>query len=135
MASAKPTRVTTSTTPREMTAVCDVTTRLSAWLRRLPPQQDRIERLIAELDERFRGRTEPISSSACAEIEQVAWPYSRHLTLDYDPAGTDPPDEEDPGWPEPDSEAIRRCGAEVRQVSRLEDGACLIRIDGLEALR
>jgi Peptidase family S41 len=136
MASAKPARVTTSTTPpRKTTAVSDVTTRLSAWLRRLPPQQDRIERLIAELDERFRGRAEPISSRACAEIEQVAWSYSRHLLLDYDPAGTDPPDEEDPGWPEPDAEAIRHCAAQVRHVSRLEGGACLIRMDGLEALR
>jgi hypothetical protein len=135
MPSAEPTPVTTSTPPPKMTAVSDVTTQLSAWLRRLPPQQDRIERLIAELDERFRGRTEPISSSACAEIEQVAWPYSRHLLLDYDPAGTDPPDEEDPGWPEPDPETVRHCGAQVTQVSRLEGGACLIRIDGLEALR
>jgi hypothetical protein len=118
-----------------MTTVSDMTNQLSSWLRRLPPQQDRIERLLAELDERFRGRTEPISSSACAEIEQVAWSYSRHLLLDYDPDGTDPPDEEDSGWPEPDSETIRHCGAQVRQVSRLEGGACLIRIDGLEALR
>lgn len=70
----------------------------------------------------------------CREIERVAWPYSRHLLLHYDRDGAGEPDEEDPGWPEPDPEAILPCAAQVRQVSRLDRGACLIRIDGFESL-
>jgi hypothetical protein len=62
-----------------VTTVTEVTIRLAAWLRRLPPAQERIDRLLAELEERFAGRTEPITEDACAEIERVAWPYSRHL--------------------------------------------------------
>ena len=119
---------------REVTTVTEVITRLAAWLRRLPPPQERIGRLLAELEERFAGRTERITEDACAEIERVAWPYSRHLLLRYDPDGAGEPDEEDPGWPEPDPEAIVPRAAQVRQVSRLDGGACLIRIDGFESL-
>lgn len=64
-----------------MTTVTEVITRLAAWLRRLPPPQERIDRLPAELEERVAGRTERITEDACAEIERVAWPYSRHLLL------------------------------------------------------
>jgi hypothetical protein len=118
----------------EVTTVTEVITRLAAWLRRLPPPQERIDRLLAELEERFAGRTERITEDACAEIERVAWPYSRHLLLQYDRDGAGEPDEEDPGWPEPDPEAILPRAAQVRQVSRLDRGACLIRIDGFESL-
>jgi hypothetical protein len=118
----------------EVTTVSEVITRLAAWLRRLPPPQERIDRLLAELEERFAGRTERITGGACAEIERVAWPYSRHLLLQYDRDGAGEPDEEDPGWPEPDPEAILPRAAQVRQVSRLDGGACLIRIDGFESL-
>lgn len=104
----------------EVTTVTEVITRLAAWLRRLPPPQERIDRLLAELEERFAGRTEPITQDACAEIERVAWPYSRHLLLQYDRDGAGEPDEEDPGWPEPDPEAILPHAAQVRQVSRLD---------------
>jgi hypothetical protein len=72
--------IAASTAPAlEVTTVTEVITRLAAWLRRLPPPQERIGRLLAELEERFAGRTEPITKDACAEIERVAWPYSRHL--------------------------------------------------------
>lgn len=118
----------------EVTTVTEVITRLAAWLRRLPPPQERIDRLLAELEGRFAARTEPITQDACAEIERVAWPYSRHLLLQYDRDGAGEPDEEDPGWPEPDPEAILPYAAQVRQVSRLDRGACLIRIDGFESL-
>src|SRR5947208_259977 len=119
-----------STAPAlEVTTVTEVITRLAAGLRRLPPPQERIDRLLAELEERFAGRTEPVTEDACAEIERVAWPYSRHLRLQYDRDGAGEPDEEDPGWPEPDPEAIWSRAAQVRQVARLEGGACLIRID------
>jgi hypothetical protein len=118
----------------QVITVVGVTTRLATWLRRLPPPQERIDRLLAELDERFTGRTEPITADACVEIERVAWPYSRHLLLHYDRDGTGTPDEQDPGWPEPDLESILLSAAQVRQVSRLDGGACLIRLDGFEPL-
>jgi hypothetical protein len=119
----------------DVSTVADLTARLAAWLRRLPPPQQRIVGLVAELDRRFSGRTEPVTRDACAELEQVCWPHSRHLLLDFDPAGTGTPDEEDPGWSEPDPDAIRRNAAQVREASRLDSGVRLIRIDGFEALQ
>jgi hypothetical protein len=57
-----------STVPAlEVTTVTEVITRLAAWLRRLPPPQERIDRLLAELEERFAGRTERITEDACAD--------------------------------------------------------------------
>src|SRR5215468_1718191 len=80
--------IAASTAPAvEVTTVSEVITRLAAWLRRLPPPQKRIDRLLAELEDRFAGRTERITEGACAEIERVAWPYSRHLLLQYDRDG------------------------------------------------
>lgn len=117
-----------------VTTVAEVVTRIAGWLRRLPPPQERIGRLVAELEERFAGRAEPVTAEACAEIERVAWPYSRHLQLQYDRDGAGEPDQEDPGWPEPDPAEIMPQAAQVRQVSRLDSGVCLIRIDGFEAL-
>lgn len=136
MATIKTTPVTAARTAPavEATTVTEVITRLVAWLRRLPPPQERIDRLVAELEEHFAGRTEPVTQDACAEIERAAWPYSRHLLLQYDRDGTGEPDEEDPGWPEPNPEAIWPHAAQVRQVSRLDGGVCLISIDGFEAL-
>lgn len=90
-----PTIAASTATARELTTVSEVITRLATWLRRLPPPQERIDRLLAELEERFAGRTERITEGACAEIERVAWPYSRHLLLEYDPDGAGEPDEED----------------------------------------
>src|ERR1700759_251728 len=107
----------------EVTTVTEVITRLAAWLRRLPPPQERIDRLLAELEDRFAGRTEPITQDPGAEIEPVAWPYAGDLPLQYDRGGGGEPDEEDPGWPEPDPEAILPYAAQVRQVSRLDTGA------------
>jgi Peptidase family S41 len=129
-----PDRAASTAPAPELTTVTEVVTRLAAWLRRLPPPQERIDRLLAELEERFAGRAERITADGCAEIERVAWPYSRHLLLQYDPDGVGEPDEEDPGWPEPDPEAILPRAAQVQKVSRLDSGACLIRIDGFESL-
>jgi hypothetical protein len=86
MATIKTTPVIAASTASalEVTTVTEVITRLAAWLRRLPPPQERIDRLLAALEERFAGRTERITQDACAEIERVAWPYSRHLLLQYD---------------------------------------------------
>jgi len=123
-----------ATTTPTVSTVAELTDRLVVWLRRLPPPQERIDQLVAVLHERFAGRTDPITEAACGEIERAAWPYSRHLLLNYDPDGTGIPDEEDPGWPEPDPAAVLPHAAQVRTVSRLDGGACLIRIDGFESL-
>jgi hypothetical protein len=79
--------------------VSDLITRLASWLRRLPPPDERFVRLAAALEEQFGGRRDPATAAACAEIERVAWRYSRHLLLHFDPAGTGAPDEVAPGWP------------------------------------
>jgi len=115
--------------------ISDLVARLTGWLRRLPPPHERYERLAAALGEEFAGRTDPVTAAACAEIERAAWPSARHLLLHFDPAGTAAPDEVAPGWPEPDPAAVGRSAAQVREVSRLDGGVCLIRVDGFDALR
>jgi len=115
--------------------ISDLTARLTGWLRTLPPPHERYERLAAALEREFAARTDPITAAACAEIERVAWPHARHLLLHFDPSGTDPPDEVAPSWPEPDPAAIGPAAAQVREVSRVDGGACLIRVDGFDALR
>ncbi|BCB79551.1 hypothetical protein GCM10022251_42040 [Phytohabitans flavus] len=115
--------------------ISDLIDRLTGWLRRLPPPHERFERLATVLEEEFGGRRDPITAAACAEIERVAWPYARHLLLHFDPAGTRTPDEVAPGWPEPDPAVVGLSAAQVRQVSRVDGDACLIRVDGFDALR
>jgi C-terminal processing protease CtpA/Prc len=114
--------------------ISDLTARLAGWLRSLPPPHERYERLAAALVRDFEGRSDPVTAAACAEIERVCWPHSRHLLLTFEADGTDPPDEVAPGWPEPDPAAIAPAAAQVREVSRLDGGACVIRIDGFDAL-
>jgi hypothetical protein len=115
--------------------ISDLVTRLARWLRSLPPPHERYERLAAAVEEEFGGRRDPITAAACAEIERVAWPHSRHLVLTFEADGTSAPDEVAPGWEDPDPAAIAPVAAQVREVSRLDGGACLIRVDGLDALR
>jgi C-terminal processing protease CtpA/Prc len=115
--------------------VSDMISRLAGWLRRLPPPHERFTRLAAALEEEFGGRRDPITAAACAEIERVAWPCARHLLVHFDPSGTGTPDEVAPGWPEPDPAVILPSAAHVREVSRVDGDACLIRVDGFDALR
>jgi hypothetical protein len=115
-----------------MTDVRTVVRRMNGWLDRLMAPSDRIGALTAALAARFGDRTDPVDAAACAEIERAAWAHSRHLLLAYEPDGTDPPDTESPGWPDEDLAAARRRAGAVSEVHRLPDGACLIRVEGLE---
>jgi hypothetical protein len=115
-----------------MTDVRTVVRRVNGWLDRLMAPSDRIGALTAALAARFGDRTDPVDAAACAEIERAAWAHSRHLLLAYEPDGTDPPDTESPGWPDENLAAARRRAGAVSEVRRLPDGACLIRVDGLE---
>jgi len=108
--------------------------RLAGWLPRLMPDRDRADALATLLTETFAGRTDPVDAAVCAEVERVAWTYSRHLMLTFEPDGTDPPDTENHGWPAPDLAGIRRRAAAISEVRRLPDGTCVIRVDGLEPI-
>ena len=118
--------------PAHATTVKDLTKRLAGWLRRLPPEQERMAALVRDLDAHFGSRTDPVTEEACREIERAAWAYSRHLELVFDPAGTDPPDEESKGWDDPDPDEVLRRGAGIRQVRRVVGDVCVLQIDGLE---
>jgi peptidase S41-like protein len=116
----------------DATTVGDLTRRLVGWLRRLPPEQERMASLVRDLDAHLGSRTDPVTEQACREIERIAWAYSRHLELIFDPAGTDPPDEESKGWDDPDPEEVLRRAAGISQVRRVVDGVCVLQVDGLE---
>jgi alkanesulfonate monooxygenase SsuD/methylene tetrahydromethanopterin reductase-like flavin-dependent oxidoreductase (luciferase family) len=68
------------------TTVQDLIRWLNDWLRALPPEQERITKLIDELRTRFGERTDPVTATVCREIEAAAWAYSRHLALAFDPS-------------------------------------------------
>ena len=113
-------------------AVCTLVTRLTEWLPRLMPDRDRADALCAALAARFAGRDDPVTADLCAEIERVAWIYSRHLQLTFEPDGTSPPDSESRGWPPEDPAAVRQRAGSVSEVRRSPDGTCVIRVDGLD---
>ncbi len=104
---------------------------LVAWLRRLMPAGDRLDRLVGELALGFGADPRPVTAAVCREIEQRAWPHSRHLALRFEPDGTAPPDEVSRGWPPPDADEVRARAASVTEVRRI-GGACLIRVDDLD---
>ena len=116
----------------DVTTVHDLVSRLTYWLRRLPPQEDRIMSLIADLERHLGNRSDPVTADACREIERRAWTYSRHLELHFDPEGTAAPDEESNGWDAPDPAEVLGRAAAVSHVRRTGDGICTIQIDSLE---
>src|SRR5215218_1651600 len=71
------------------------------------PEEDRRAALIAELS----GRDDrPVDPAVCAELQERARRFSRHLDVEWVPEGGLVPDTESRGWPEPDAAevAIRR---------------------------
>ena len=111
--------------------VADLVGRLNGWLRRLMPEGPRRDRLTGALAVAADGR--PVTATACRRLEQVAWQHSRHLELQFDPAGRNRPDEEPRGWPAADPAATRIRAAGVSAVRRLDDGTALIVVDALES--
>ncbi|HET6531301.1 MAG TPA: S41 family peptidase [Actinoplanes sp.] len=122
---------------------------LTGWLRRLMPDEPRLDRLTADLavaagggpvtatggggPVTVAGGGGPVTAAACGELERVAWRHARHLELHFDPAGGGTPDDEPRGWPASDPAAARARGAGVSAVRRLDDGTGLIVLDGLES--
>ncbi|MEV6636209.1 S41 family peptidase [Actinoplanes sp. NPDC051470] len=108
--------------------------RVAGWLERLMPADDRRDQLVLELQQRFGADPTEVTAAACREVERVAWAYSRHLLLVFEPDGTDPADEVSKGWPPPDGEDIKRRAGGVGEVRRLAGGTALIRVDALDAV-
>jgi C-terminal processing protease CtpA/Prc len=85
----------------------DLCAALTGWLERLMPEDDRRAALIAELS----GRDDrPVDPAVCAELQERARRFSRHLDVEWVPEGRLVPDTESRGWPEPDAAevAVRR---------------------------
>jgi C-terminal processing protease CtpA/Prc len=85
----------------------DLCAALTGWLERLMPEDDRRAALIAELS----GRDDrPVDPGVCAELQERARRFSRHLDVEWVPEGRLVPDTESRGWPEPDAAevAVRR---------------------------
>ena len=113
--------------------VGELVERLSGWIERLMPAEERRDRLVVEVRERFGGSRDAVTAGVCREIERVAWEHSRHLLLVFEADGTEPADEESKGWPPDDPDEVRKRAAGVSEVRRLDGGACLIRVYGLDA--
>ncbi|GAA0522226.1 hypothetical protein Ade02nite_81500 [Paractinoplanes deccanensis] len=92
------------------------------------PAGPRLDKLLADL---APLRHTPVTP---AELEAVCQRTVRHLELHVDPESAASPDEEPPGWPPADPEAVRRKAAGLTSVSRRDDGTCTIKIDSLEPL-
>ncbi|HKG63168.1 MAG TPA: S41 family peptidase [Solirubrobacteraceae bacterium] len=85
----------------------DLCAALTGWLERLMPEEDRRAALIAELS---RPDDRPVDPAVCAELQERARRFSRHLDVEWVPEGGLVPDTESRGWPEPDAAevAVRR---------------------------
>lgn len=114
--------------------VSDVVGRLVTWFDRLMPPDGRRDTLISTLRAGFGDDDGPATAERLAEVERHAWTVSRHVALFVDPAGTEPPTVDEPAWPPPDPDDVRRRAANVTRVERLADGTGLLRIDGLDAV-
>jgi hypothetical protein len=114
--------------------VAELVDRLVFWLGRLMPAGDRLDRLTTELRDTFGTRAEPVTAENCRAVQECAWRHSRHLELQFDPAGAATPDEESPGWPPVDPAAVRARAAGVSSVRRLDDGTGVIVVDSLESV-
>jgi hypothetical protein len=108
--------------------------RLTSWLRRLMPADERRDALVGALTDGFGADPAPVTAEVCRRLEETAHRYSRHLALSFDPDGTGEPDTESTGWPEPDAAEIRRRAAAVTAVRRDPDGGCHVAVAGLDPL-
>jgi hypothetical protein len=117
--------------PVTILTVRDAVARLVVWLERLMPPDGRRDALIAALatasdDDR------PATAPHCAALERLAWTVSRHVALIVEPDGTEPSTVDDPAWPPPDPDEVRRRAASVTRVERRDDGTGVLRLDGLD---
>ena len=90
----------------------DLAAALAAWLERLMPDDPRRAALIAALRTRFGADGREVDGNVCAEMQAEARRFSRHLDLEWLPAGGLVPDTESRGWPDPDPAevAAKRAG-------------------------
>ena len=75
---------------------------ISGWLERLMPDGERRAALLAVLAERFGRDPREVDAAVCAEVQAEARRISRHLDVEWVPAGGLTPDTESRGWPAPD---------------------------------
>jgi hypothetical protein len=92
----------------------------------------RIEQLRNALAAFTRGHR-PTRPAALAEVEAAAQTVFTHLELTYQPGLV--PQEQSPGWPDPDLIGIRRAGADIAMVQREPGGSGTIRLTGLAPVR
>jgi hypothetical protein len=98
------------------------------------PDGPRLDSLTADLDAAFARDGAPISDGGCRAVEACAQRHSRHLELHFEAGSAAEPDAEPRGWPPPDHDLIRTHAAAVSSVRRTEDGAWVLKLDGLEPL-
>jgi hypothetical protein len=110
------------------TRIADLVSLLADRVRRHYGDGSRTDRLGAALSA-FGGDQRPVTPARLGEVEGAAQTIFRHLELTHSHGLQ--PQEQSPGWPEPDLTAIRRAGADVAAVHRSPDGQAMIRLTGL----
>jgi hypothetical protein len=116
-----------------MSTAAELTDALCGWIERLFPDPERGERLAAALRE--RGDPRPVSAELCRELESVAHGVSRHLELQFHAEGGLVVDAEPPGWPPQNAWDVRARAGSVAAVRRLDGGAGVLSLDGLDDVR
>ena len=91
---------------------------LAGWLERLMPADARRDALLAALHVRFGGDARAVDPAVCAELQEEARRFSRHLDVEWVPEGGLVPDTESRGWPDPDpaEAAAARAGIGAEQI-------------------
>jgi hypothetical protein len=89
------------------------------------PRTDALAEALSEFD----GNPRQVDPDSLQNVQSAAQTVFRHLELSYQP-GLEPQDQS-PGWPEPDLTMIRRQGAGIAAVHRHTDGTATIRLNGL----
>src|SRR6478609_4921378 len=115
-------------TTSQPTRIADLVSLLADGVRRHYGAGARTDGLRAALSA-FGSDRRPVNPARLGEVEGAAQTIFRHLELTHSHGLQ--PQQQSPGWPEPDLTAVRRAGANVAAVHRSPDGTAMIRLTGL----
>ena len=105
---------------------------MERWVAELMPDAERGRRLVTAARAATPDPSAGVDATMCERVAAAARTGSRHLDLEYVPAGDLVPDRASPGWDPPDPVQVRRRAGAVARVSRCPDGLATIALDALD---